>query len=105
MVGLVEHLGISQATFFGESYGGAIATMIAVHHPQLVDRVATYGATLGPSEAALNPEMLRLSHPLTPDAMAFQFQKEHYKRVAPDQNHWSRLWNKALDMRWGRVFK
>src|ERR1700684_3578892 len=35
VVGLLKYLGISTADFFGESYGGAIATMIAVHHPEL----------------------------------------------------------------------
>jgi pimeloyl-ACP methyl ester carboxylesterase len=44
VVGLLKYLGISKADFFGESYGGAIATIIALHHPELVGRVATYGA-------------------------------------------------------------
>src|SRR5215472_16267859 len=48
VVGLLKHLGIERADFFGESYGGATAIMIAVHKPDLVGRVATYGATFGP---------------------------------------------------------
>src|SRR6202000_574891 len=33
VVGLLKHLGISKADFFGESFGGVIATMIAVRYP------------------------------------------------------------------------
>ena len=54
VVGLLKYLGISKADFFGESYGGVIATIIAVRHPELVGRVATYGATFGPPDVALN---------------------------------------------------
>ena len=35
VVGLSKYLGISKADFFGESFGGVIATMIAVHYPKL----------------------------------------------------------------------
>src|ERR1700746_1854751 len=56
VVGLLKHLGISKADFFGESYGGSTAAMIAVRYPELVRRVATYGATFGPLQVALNPE-------------------------------------------------
>src|SRR6266568_9373069 len=45
VIALLKHLGISKADFFGESYGGATATFVAVHNPELVRRVATYGAT------------------------------------------------------------
>jgi pimeloyl-ACP methyl ester carboxylesterase len=88
VVGLLKHLGISKVNFFGESYGGVMATMIAVHHPELVSRVATYGATFGPPEIALNMEMLRTSVAPTPDSRAFQFQRENYKKVAPDPDYW-----------------
>src|ERR1700674_2725675 len=47
VVGLLKYLEISKADFFGESFGGVVATMIAVHYPELVGRVATYGATFG----------------------------------------------------------
>jgi pimeloyl-ACP methyl ester carboxylesterase len=68
VVALLTHLGIARADFFGESYGGAIATMIAVHHPHLVRRVATFGATFGPPEVAVDPEMLHFRLSPTPDS-------------------------------------
>ena len=101
VVGLLKHLGISKADFFGESYGGVIATMIAVHHPKLVSRVATYGATFGPPEIALNMDMLRTSVPPTSESRAFQFQRENYKKVAPDPDYWPEFWGKVCSIRWG----
>ena len=58
VVGLLKYLGISKANFFGESYGGNTAAMIAIRYPELVGRVATYGATFGPPQIAVKPEVL-----------------------------------------------
>lgn len=97
---LLKHLRISKADFFGESYGGAIATMIAVRYPELVGRVATYGATFGSPKVAINPEMIRSEHPPTADSKSFQFQRESYKKVAPNPDYWPRIWNKVVGMKW-----
>jgi pimeloyl-ACP methyl ester carboxylesterase len=101
VVGLLKYLGIPKADFFGESYGGAVATMLALHHPELVGRVATYGATFGPPRVAHNTEMLRFDHPPTPESRCFQFQREHYKRVAPDADYWATFWGKVAGIQWG----
>ena len=101
VVGLLKYLGIAKADFFGESYGGVIATMIAVHHPELVGRVATYGATFGPPQTALNMEMLRFNVAPTPDSRGFQFQRENYKKVAPDPDYWPKFWGKVCSIQWG----
>jgi len=100
VVGLLKYLGISKADFFGESYGGAIAIMIAVHHPELIDRVATYGATFGPPQVAVNPEMLRFNVPPTADSTSFQFQRESYEKVAPNPDYWPTFWGKACSIQW-----
>ena len=101
VVGLLKYLGISKADFFGESYGGATAILIAVHYPELVGRVATYGATFGPPQVAHNREMLRFDHhPPTPDARSHQFQRENYKKVAPDPGHWPKFWSKVNSIQW-----
>jgi pimeloyl-ACP methyl ester carboxylesterase len=74
VAGLLRHLGIAKVDFFGESYGGAIATMIAVRHPELVRRIATYGATFGPLDIAHNPACYASNNRLrrTPEASAFR---------------------------------
>lgn len=100
VVGLLKHLGVVRADFFGFSFGGNAATMIALRHPELVRRVATWGATFGPGSVAHNPAMLRFDHPPTPEDRAFAFKREAYKRVAPDPNHWPRLWEKVANLQW-----
>jgi len=52
---LLKYLGIAKAEFFGESYGGNAVLMIAARYPELVGRAATYAATFGPPQVALNP--------------------------------------------------
>lgn len=100
VVGLLHHLGIRKADFFGESYGGVMAIMIATRHPGLVGRIATYGATFGPPHSALDMKMLHTSAAPGPDSPAFQFQREHYRKVAPDPDCWPGLWDKVAGIRW-----
>src|SRR5215468_9470912 len=77
VVGLLKYLGIAKADFFGESYGGATAAMIAVRYPELVGRVATYAATFGPPQIAVKPEAMRSDQPPTADSKGIQFQREN----------------------------
>jgi pimeloyl-ACP methyl ester carboxylesterase len=44
--------------------------------------------------------MLRTSSPPTPDSRRFQFQREHYQRVAPDPDYWPKFWNKVCRIEW-----
>jgi pimeloyl-ACP methyl ester carboxylesterase len=43
---LLKHLKIEEADFFGDSFGGTIAVIMAVRHPQLVRRVISHGGSL-----------------------------------------------------------
>jgi len=101
VVGLLKCLAISKADFFGESFGGVIATMIAIHFPELVGRVATYGATFGPPQIAVRPEVLHTEPKPTPDSRDIQFQRENYRRVAPDPDYWPIIWGKVVSNQWG----
>jgi pimeloyl-ACP methyl ester carboxylesterase len=100
VVALLKHLGIAKADFLGQSYGGATAVMIAIRCPAVVGRVAAYGATYGPREAAHNSDMLRFDAPPTADARAFDYLRESYKTVAPDPDYWPRIWNKVAELEW-----
>jgi pimeloyl-ACP methyl ester carboxylesterase len=100
VVGLLEHLGVARADFFGFSFGGNTAVMIALRHPELVRRVATWGATFGPPEVAHNLEMLRFDDPPTAESQAFAFKREAYKKVAPEPGYWPRIWEKVAGLRW-----
>jgi pimeloyl-ACP methyl ester carboxylesterase len=100
VVGLLKHLGVAKADFFGESYGGVAAIMIAVRYPELVGRVATYGVTFGPPQVAHNPQMVRFDRPPTAESREFAFQRESYERVAPDPDYWPRIWEKVASLVW-----
>ena len=100
VVGLLKYLGITKADFFGESYGGNTAAMIAVRYPEIVGRVATYAATFGPPQIALNPLTTRFDQPPAADSGYIQFQRESYKKVAPDPNHWPRIFDKLGSIHW-----
>src|SRR5262249_28117744 len=104
-VALLKYLGISKADFFGESYGANAAAMIAVRYPELVRRVATYGATFGPPQIAINPETTHFEYPPTAEGRNIQFQRENYKKVAPDPNYWPKIFDKVNSIQWGGFSK
>jgi pimeloyl-ACP methyl ester carboxylesterase len=105
VVGLLKYLGISKADFFGESYGGNVAVMIAVRYPELVGRVAANAATFGPPQFALNPETTHFDRPPTADSDYIQFQRESYKKVAPDPDYWPKIFDKVGGIQWGGFSK
>ncbi|HEX4593529.1 MAG TPA: alpha/beta hydrolase [Bryobacteraceae bacterium] len=96
VVALLKHLDIQKADFFGESFGGLIATMIAIRHPELVSRVATYGSIFSKPQDAVKQEVLATQLSVTPDAKGIQFQRENYRNVAPDPDYWPTIWSKVL---------
>jgi pimeloyl-ACP methyl ester carboxylesterase len=100
VVSLLQHLGITKADFFGESYGGNAAAMIAVRYPEIVSRVVTYAATFGPPQVALNPRTTHYVHPPTADSRNIQFQRENYKNVAADPDYWPKIYDKLGSIRW-----
>jgi len=100
VVGLLKYLGISKADFFGESYGGNAAAMIAIRYPELVGRVVTYAATFGPPQIALNPQTTHFDHPPTADSSNIQFQRENYRKVAPAPNYWPKIFEKVGSIQW-----
>lgn len=100
LVALLNFLRIEKADFFGESYGANTAVMIAIKYPELVGRVATYGGTFGPPDSAHNTEMLHFDHPPTPDSRSHEYQRERYKKVAPDPDYWPKIWQKVVGIRW-----
>ena len=105
MVGLLKYLGISKADFLGESYGGNAAAMIAIRYPELVGRVVTYAATFGPPQIALNPQTTHYDHPPTAETRDVEFQRDNYKKVAPDPNYWPKLFDKLGQHPVGRLYE
>ena len=100
VVGLLKYLNISKADFLGESYGGNTAAMIAVRYPELVGRVVTYSATFAPPPNTLNPETTHYDQPPTAETRDIEFQRDSYKRVAPDPNYWPEIYAKIGNIQW-----
>ena len=100
VVDLLKYLKISKADFLGESYGGNTAAVIALRHPELVRRVATYSATFAPPPNTLDPETTHYDEPPTAATRDVQFQRESYKKVAPDPSYWPRIYEKVGRIQW-----
>jgi pimeloyl-ACP methyl ester carboxylesterase len=85
---LLKHLKVGQADFFGDSFGGTIAVMMAVRHPQLVRRVVSHGGSFAryPGTVGDRPPA---------DAEYVKWQREEYQKVAPDPKQWPTLYDKA----------
>lgn len=98
VVALMRHLEIERAHLFGWSYGGLIAMLIAMQHPQLVDRIATYGSLFGSPQEAIRSEMLGPLGEDSPDGSSHRFAREGFKRVAPDPDRWPVVWKKVRDL-------
>jgi pimeloyl-ACP methyl ester carboxylesterase len=105
VVGLLKYLKISKADFLGESYGGNTAAMIAVRYPELVGRVVTYSATFAPPPNTLNPETTHYDQPPTAETRDIEFQRDSYKRVAPDPNYWPKIYAKIGKIQWSGFSK
>lgn len=105
VIGLLKYLGIAKADFFGESYGGNTATVIAVRYPEFVRRVVTYSATFSVPQVALNPATTHFDHPPAADSSYIQFQRDNYKRVAPDPEYWPRIFDKVGSIQWEGLSK
>jgi pimeloyl-ACP methyl ester carboxylesterase len=97
---LMKYLEIDQADVFGESFGGIVAVLLALHHPTLVRRVVTYASGLGKFEVVTRPESLAEFMTLTPEHPSVQFQRESYQRIAPDPTQWPALFMKYTRMGW-----
>jgi pimeloyl-ACP methyl ester carboxylesterase len=98
IVALMRHLEIERANFFGWSYGGLISMLIAMRHPELVGRVATYGSLFGAAQDAIRPDKCGPPVEDRADGPAHQFAHDNYKRVVPDPDHWPVIWKKLVDI-------
>ncbi len=100
VITLLKHLQIDQADFFGESFGGITAMLIAIRRPELVRRVVTYGSPFGKFEDAYPLESLGQLMTLTADHRSVQYQRECYQRVAADPKKWLTLFAKFTTRQW-----
>ena len=100
---LLKELKIEQADFFGYSMGGTVALAVAIRHPKLARKVATFGSHAGKMEDAYDPEVLKQFQSLSPETFAPSVLKDPYDKVAPDPKQWPTLVTKIKKM--GQEFK
>ena len=92
-IGLLDHLGIDKAHVVGASMGGAIAQLIAIHHPQrvrsLISIMATSGAKGLPPPTAAAMAVLTKPSPTDlagyTESYAQAWQVLRVGRFAPDE--------------------
>jgi len=61
---LLEQLGVTGANIIGWSDGGILALLLAIHHPDKVNKMATMGANLRPDKSAVDPAISEVLQPL-----------------------------------------
>ncbi len=95
--GLLRHLKIEPADFFGYSMGGNVGLAIAIRHPKLVRKLAINGSYHGKLEDAFDPEGVRQFKSLSSD-FAPAVLKDPYDKVAPAPKNWPTLVAKIKTM-------
>lgn len=61
---LLDQLGVTGANIIGWSDGGILALLLAIHHPDKVNKMATMGANLRPDDSAIDPAIGEILQPL-----------------------------------------
>ena len=95
VVALLDRLGVRRADVMGWSDGGNVGLDLAIHHPDRVLHLVTFGANFRPD--GLTPEQVDWGE----DASADDFGPAvwlAYRRLAPDPSHYEAAMNKILAM-------
>ncbi|HVX43822.1 MAG TPA: alpha/beta hydrolase [Mycobacteriales bacterium] len=87
VVGVLDHLGIEQADFFGFSLGGLTALQVAIADPRRVGRLILGSTHYRPD--GYYPEISdpAMTSPRLPTPEDFAAMREAYVAVAPDPDH------------------
>ena len=57
--GFMEAMGIENANIWGQSDGGILGLLLAIHHPDKVGKLAVFGANISPGPDAIQEELHR----------------------------------------------
>jgi pimeloyl-ACP methyl ester carboxylesterase len=90
MAALLEALDIEHAHFVGYSMGGAVALLLALDRPDLVDHLVFAGGAAFDTSGT-HPELLALFESFDPHELDGSPWHEAYRRVAPDPDAWTSL--------------
>jgi pimeloyl-ACP methyl ester carboxylesterase len=87
---LLKQLNIANTDFFGYSMGGGVALDIAIHHPELVNKLVDMGGAMYRS-SGFHPELMRMESTMTADMMKDTPWKASYDSVAPNKADFPKL--------------
>lgn len=93
---LLKQLEIEQTDVFGYSMGGKVGLALAIRHPELVGRLAIYGASYKSFEESLPPDLLEVFKQITPETFAPEALKASYEKLSPAPK-WTELAAKILE--------
>jgi pimeloyl-ACP methyl ester carboxylesterase len=92
---LLQQLAIEQTDVFGYSLGGKVGLALAIRHPDLVRRLAIFGAAYRSFEESFAPDVLTVFKEATPEAFAPKALQTPYEKLSPSPN-WIGLAAKIL---------
>ncbi|HEY4345163.1 MAG TPA: alpha/beta hydrolase [Parvibaculum sp.] len=93
MLKLMDLLKIGKADVVGWSDGGNIGLILAMQHPDRIGRVVTSGANFDVAGLNSPPEL-----DADPNGANMAPERDFYKRLAPDPQHWPVFYRKVLAM-------
>jgi pimeloyl-ACP methyl ester carboxylesterase len=95
MIALLDRLGVQRVDIMGWSDGGNIGLDMAMHHPERVGHLVTFGANFRPD--GLNPQDVEWGRTATADSFGAGM-REGWTRLNPQPEHYEEAMNKILAM-------
>jgi pimeloyl-ACP methyl ester carboxylesterase len=95
IVALMDHLRVKRADVMGWSDGGIVGLDLAIHHPERVRRLVTFGANFTPD--GLNAADVLWNATATASSFG-PGTRQAYEELAPDPSHYEAAMEKILRM-------
>ncbi len=95
MIALLDHLHVPRADIMGWSDGGVIGLDMAIHHPDRVSHLVTFGANFRPD--GLNPQDVEWNNTATAASFG-PGMREGWTRLNPQPEHFEEAMNKIIAM-------
>jgi pimeloyl-ACP methyl ester carboxylesterase len=92
----LQAIGIEKADIFGYSMGAGIALQLAIHHPELVNKVVV--ASVAYNTESLHPGMIEGMEFLAPEMLVGSPWHEEYMRLAPNPEDFDTLVTKIKEL-------